>query len=126
MKTKVTNDLLQLYDDVNAYVNPATLFERRDQASATNLNDNLRHRARPDVVLKNDNQMIAIELTYPYETNTEKPRELKKRQYENIKKELITPASNFKSILLQIKSQLLTYYLQIPGSSNKNFILHLL
>ena len=86
MKTKVTNDLLQLYDDVDAYVNPATLFERRDQASATNMNDNLRHRARPDVVLKNDNQIIAIELTYPYETNTEKSRKLKKRRYENIKK----------------------------------------
>ena len=86
MKTKVTNDLLQLYDDVNAYVNPATLFERRDQASATNMNDNLRHQARPDVLLKNDNQIIAIELTYPYETNTEKSRKLKKRRYENIKK----------------------------------------
>ena len=86
MKTKVTNDLLQLYDDVDAYVNPATLFKRRGQASATNVNDNLRHRARPDFVLKNDNQIIAIELTYPYETNTEKSRKLKKRRYENFKK----------------------------------------
>ena len=84
MKTKVTNDLLQLYDDVDAYVNPATLFKRRGQASATNVNDNLRHRARPDFVLKNDNQIIAIEL--PYETNTEKSRKLKKRRYENFKK----------------------------------------
>ena len=104
MKTKVINDLLQLYADIDGYDNPATLFKRRYQAIETNIDDNLSHRARPDTVLKNDNQIIAIERTCPYETNTEKSREFKKRRYENIKKELITPTSNFKLMLLEIKS----------------------
>ena len=68
------------------------------------MDDNLRHRARPDTVLKNENQIIAIELTCPYKTKTEKLRELKKRRYENLKNELITPASNFKLIPLEITS----------------------
>ena len=55
------------------------------------MDDNLRHRARPDIVLKNDNQIATMELTYPYETNIEKLREFKKRRYENLKNELITP-----------------------------------
>ena len=58
------------------------------------MDDNLRHRARPDIVLKNDNQITTMELTYPYETNIEKLREFKKRRYENLKNELITPTSN--------------------------------
>ena len=66
------------------------------------MDDNLRHRARPDIVLKNDNQITTMELTYLYETNTEKLREFKKRRYENLKNELITPTSNFKLILLEI------------------------
>ena len=63
------------------------------------MDDNLLHRARPDTVLKNENQIIATELT-----KTEKLRELKKRRYENLKNELITPASNFKLIPLEITS----------------------
>ena len=104
METKVTNDLLQLYADIDGYDNPATLFKRRYQAIETNIDDNLPHRARPDTVLKNDNQITAIELTCPYETNTEKSREFKKRRFENLKNELITPTSNFKLILLEITS----------------------
>ena len=104
LKTKVTNDLLQLYADIDGYDNPATLFKRRYQAIETNIDDNLSHRVRPDTVLKNDNQIIAIELTCPYETNTEKSREFKKRRFENLKNELITPTSNFKLILLEITS----------------------
>ena len=104
LKTKATNDLLQLYADIDGYDNPATLFKRRYQSIETNMDNNLRHRARPDTVLKNDNKIIAIELTCPYETNTEKSREFKKRRYENFKNELITPTSNFKLILLEITS----------------------
>ena len=52
LKTKVTNDLLQLYTDIDAYDNPATLFKRRYQAIETNIDGNLPHRARPDTVLK--------------------------------------------------------------------------
>ena len=44
------------------------------------MDDSLRHRVRPDIVLKNDNQIIAIELTCSFETNTEKSRELKKNK----------------------------------------------
>ena len=62
------------------------------------MDGNLRHRARPDIVLKNVNQIIAIEVTCPYETNTKKSRELKKRRYENLEIELITPTSNFKLV----------------------------
>ena len=48
LKTKVTNDLLQLYADIDGYDSPATLFKRRYQAIKTNMDDNLRHRARPE------------------------------------------------------------------------------
>ena len=44
MKTKVTNYLLQIYADIDGYVNPATLFKKRDQAITTNMDDNLPHR----------------------------------------------------------------------------------
>ena len=71
--------MLQLYADIDGYVNLATLFKRRDQVIPTNIDDNLRHRARPDIVLKNDNQIIAIEHTCPYETNTKESRQFKKR-----------------------------------------------
>ena len=59
LKTKVTNDLLQLYADIDGYINPTTLFKKCDQAITTNMDDNLQHRARPDIVLKNDNQITA-------------------------------------------------------------------
>ena len=52
LKTKVTNNLLQLYVDIYDNVNPATLFKKRNQAITTNMYDNLRHRARPDTLLK--------------------------------------------------------------------------
>ena len=104
MKTKVTNDLLQLYADIDGYDNPVTLFKRRYQIIETNMDGSLRHRARPDIVLKNENQIIAIELTCSFENNIEKSREFKKRQYENLKNKLITPTSNFKLILLEITS----------------------
>ena len=42
------------------------------------MDDNLRYRARPDIMLKKYNQIMAIEFTCPYETYTEKSRELKK------------------------------------------------
>ena len=74
LKTKVTIDLLQLYADIDGYVNPATLFKRRDQAITTNMDENFWHRARPSIVLRNGSHIIAIELTCPYETNTEKSR----------------------------------------------------
>ena len=43
------------------------------------MDDNLQHRARPGIVLKNDNQIISIELTYPYKTNTEESQKCKKK-----------------------------------------------
>ena len=50
----------------------------------------------PDLtLLKNNNQITAIELACPYETNTEKSCEFRKRWYENLKNELIIPISNF-------------------------------
>ena len=52
------------------------------------MDDTLRRRVRPDIVLRNDNQIIAIELTCSFETNTEKSRELKKKQDENLKNKL--------------------------------------
>ena len=88
LKTKVTNDLLQLYADIDGYDNPVTLFKRCYQTIETNMDDSLRHRVKSDIVLKNDNQIIAIELTCSFETNTEKLRELKKKQDENLKNKL--------------------------------------
>ena len=63
LKIKVTNDLLQLYADIDGYINPVTLFKKRDQAITNNMDDNLLHRARFDIVLKNDNKTTEIELT---------------------------------------------------------------
>ena len=95
MKTKVTNDLSQLHADIDGYGNQASLFKRRYQAIRSNMDDNHQHRARPDIVLKNYTQIISTEITWPYETNKEKSREFKKRRYENLKNELISPTSNF-------------------------------
>ena len=95
MKTKVTNDLSQLHADIDGYGNQASLFKRRCQAIRSNMDDSHQHRARPDIVLTNYTQIISTELTYPYETNKEKSREFKKRRYENLKNELISPTSNF-------------------------------
>ena len=78
MRTKVNNDLLQLYADSDGYPNLATLFTSYDQAITTNMDDNLRHRARPEIVLRINNQVIALGLTFPYETNTGKSREFEK------------------------------------------------
>ena len=96
LKTKLTNGLLQLYADINGYVNPATIFKRRDQAiTITPMQSQTWHCAGKL------QQVIATERTCPYETNTEKWRELKKRLYENLKNELITPTSNFTLIILE-------------------------
>ena len=95
MKTKVTNDLSQLHADIDGYGNQASLFKRRYQAIRSNMDDSHQHRARPDIVLTNYTQIISTELTCPYETNKEKSREFKKRRYENLKNELISPTSNF-------------------------------
>ena len=68
------------------------------------MDDNLQHRARPDIVLKNDDQIISIELTCPDKTNTEESQKCKKRRYKSLKNELITPTSNFKLTLIEITS----------------------
>ena len=68
------------------------------------MDDKLRHRARPVIVLKNENQITAIEFTFPYETNTEKSSEFKKGRNKNLKNELIAPKSNFKLIFFEITS----------------------
>ena len=61
------------------------------------MDDTLRHRVRPDIVLRNDNQIIAIELTCSFETNTEKLRELKKKTGRKPQKQ-----ADFSSTLINI------------------------
>ena len=82
-------------------ISMVTSIQQTYSKGVTKLLQSLRYRARPDIVLENYNQVIATERTCPYETNTEKWRELKKRLYENLKNELITPTSNFTLIVLE-------------------------
>ena len=93
----------QVFSDIDGFENPPTLFKSR-QHNITHLGavNTLLHRARPDIVVKQQNRITAIELTCPYETNAISSREYKQKRYENLRCELLTPPSQFDLILLEI------------------------
>ena len=108
--TEFTNALLSLHaftgcDTVSANHYPSTLFKSR-QHNTTHLGavNTLLHRARPDIVVNQQNRITVIELTCPYETNSISSREYKQKRYENLRCELLTPPSQFDLILLKITS----------------------
>ena len=86
-----------LYADIEGFENPATLFKCPQQ-------NNLLHRARPDIVIETRDTLTVIELTYHYETNTTKSREYRETRYKEIKSELFTPSSNVQLIFLEVTS----------------------
>ena len=83
-----------------------TLFKSRQQSLTTTgpQQNDLLHRARPDIAIDSRDTMAVIELTCPYETNTTKSREYKETRYEEIKSELRAPPSNFPLIFLEVTS----------------------
>ena len=96
----------RLYANIEGLENPPTLLKSPQQSlktTGTQQND-LLHRARPDIAIETRNTWTVIELTCPYETNTTKSREYKETSYNEIKSELLTPVSNFQLIFLEVTS----------------------
>ena len=96
----------RLCADIKGLWNPATLFKSRQQSlTTTGLQQNdILHRARPYIAIEIRDTLTVIELTCPYETNTTKSREYNETRYKGIKSELLTPASNFQLIFLEVTS----------------------
>ena len=90
-----------LYADFERFENPTTLFKSRQQSLTTTgpQQNDLLHRARPDIVIEMWDTLTVIQLTCPYETNTTKSRE-----YKETKSELLTPPSNFQLLFLEVTS----------------------
>ena len=57
---------------------------------------------RPDIVIQNENEITAIELTICYETNTSKSRSYKQTRYKHLESDLRQPCSKFTTIYLEI------------------------
>ena len=95
-----------LYAGIEGFENPATLFKSRQQSLTTTgpQQNDLLHRARPDIAIETKDTLTVIELTCPYETNSTKSREYKETRYKEIKSELLTPPSNFQLIFLEVTS----------------------
>ena len=82
------------------------LFKSRQQSLTTigpQQND-LSHRARPDIAIEIRDTLTVIESTCSYETNTTKLHEYKETRYKEIKSELLTPPSNFQLIFQEVTS----------------------
>ena len=90
-----------LYADFEGFENPTTLFKSRQQSLTTTgpQQNDLLHRARPDIVIEMWDTLTVIQLTCPYETNTTKSRE-----YKETKSKLLTPPSNFQLLFLEVTS----------------------
>ena len=95
-----------MYADIEGFENPATLFKSRLQSLTTTgpQQNDLSHRARPDIAIEIRDTLTVIELACPYETNTTKSREYKETRCKEIKSELLMPPSNFQLILLEVTS----------------------
>ena len=82
----------RLYADMEGFENPATLFKSWEQGLATTgpQQNDLLHRAWPDIAIETRDTLTVYELTCPYETNTTKSCEYKETRYKEIKSELPT------------------------------------
>ena len=81
-------------------------FKSQQQSlTTTSLQQNdLLHRARPDIAIETRDTLTVIELTCPRETCTTKSHDYKETRYKEIKSELLTPPSNFQLIFLEVTS----------------------
>ena len=88
-----------LYVDIEGFENPATLFKSRQQSLTTTgpQQNDLLHRARPDIAIEIRDALTVIELTCPYEMSTTKSRE-----YKEAKSEFLTPPSNFQLLFPEV------------------------
>ena len=95
-----------LYADIEGFENPATLFKSRQQSLTTTgpQQNDLLHRARPDIAIETRDTLTVIELTCSIETNNTKSREYKEPRHKEIKSELLTPPSNFQLIFTEVTS----------------------
>ena len=122
---KVTSSLLNkiinfarryhIYNLNDGYEFPSTLFESK-RPNETNAE---MYRSRPDIIIRERNCIIVIELTRPFEINLVKSHNYKNTKYQNLSSALLNPCSHFKLILLEIS------FLGFTGSSTKTFETHL-
>ena len=105
MKNLVTiaSDTCKLYADINGYECPSILFKSKkpNETSAE------MYRSRPDIIFRERNCIIVIELTCPFEMNLLK--------YRNLRSALLSLCPHFTLILPEIFS------LGFTGSSIKTF-----
>ena len=77
---------INLFVDIDGYRNPAMCFRTM----------------RPDVVLVDHDNMIVMELTVCFETNSIKSREYKKRRYKELKDDSLIHCNKFEIIFIEI------------------------
>ena len=85
---KLSSTFKLYVDGIVGFPNPSELFRS----------------TRPDIVVKEGSNIKSIELTCPYETNTESSRNYKQKRYKNLHRDLLTSTSQFQLILLEITS----------------------
>jgi hypothetical protein len=85
---KLSSNFKLYVDGIAGFPNPSQLFRS----------------TRPDLIVKEGSKITAIELTCPYETNTDSSREYKQNRYKNLRRDLLTPTPQFELILLEITS----------------------
>ena len=74
-----------------------------DLANYENHGDLLKSK-RPDIVIKENDSITAIELTCPFELNIIKSREYKENKYRELKNDLVVPYKKFTLMLLELAS----------------------
>ena len=57
---------------------------------------------RPDIVFLKGEEMVLVELTCCFESNTGRSRQYKQKRYENLQSQLLVPCSNFRVLFLEI------------------------
>ena len=74
LNKKVYRDF-KIFADLTNYENPGNLFKFK----------------KPDIVIKENDSITAIEFTCPFELNFIKSREYKEKKYRELKKDLVVP-----------------------------------
>ena len=57
--------------------------------------------SRPDMVVKINNKIIAVELTVCFDTNTEKSRDYKTKRYRDLKSQLVVECDRFEIVYIE-------------------------
>ena len=87
LNKKVYRDF-KIFADLTNYENPGNLFKSK----------------RPDIVIKENDSITAIELTCPFELNIVKSREYKEKKNRELKTDLVVPYKRFTLILFELTS----------------------